>query len=26
LAICSDEACWSKNRRSVTLVAGGLGY
>jgi len=25
LAICSDEACWSKNRRSVTLVAGGLG-
>ena len=26
LSICSDEACWSKNRRSVTLVAGGLGY
>jgi len=25
LAICSDEKCWSKNRRSVTLVAGGLG-
>lgn len=25
LAVCSDEACWSKNRRSVTLVAGGLG-
>jgi peptidoglycan-associated lipoprotein len=25
LAVCSDEACWAKNRRSVTLVAGGLG-
>ena len=25
LAICSDEACWSKNRRSVTVVQGGLG-
>ncbi len=25
LAVCSDEACWSKNRRSVTLVTGGLG-
>ncbi len=25
LAICSDETCWSKNRRAVTLVAGGLG-
>ena len=25
LAICSDESCWSKNRRAVTLVAGGLG-
>ncbi|GLQ33782.1 peptidoglycan-associated lipoprotein [Amylibacter marinus] len=25
LEICSDEACWSKNRRSVTVVTGGLG-
>ena len=25
LAICSDESCWSKNRRAVTVVAGGLG-
>jgi len=25
LAVCSTEACWSKNRRSVTVVAGGLG-
>lgn len=25
LAVCSDEACWSKNRRAVTLVTGGLG-
>lgn len=25
LAICSDETCWSKNRRAVTVVAGGLG-
>jgi len=24
LAICSDESCWSKNRRAVTVVAGGL--
>ncbi|WP_069300405.1 peptidoglycan-associated lipoprotein Pal [Neptunicoccus sediminis] len=24
LAICSNEACWSKNRRAVTLVATGL--
>lgn len=24
LEICSDEACWSKNRRAVTLVAGGM--
>ena len=24
LEICSDEACWSKNRRAVTVVAGGL--
>ncbi len=25
LAICSEEDCWSKNRRSVTVVAGGFG-
>ncbi len=25
LEICSDESCWSKNRRAVTLVAGGIG-
>ena len=25
LAICSNESCWSKNRRSVTVVAGGMG-
>lgn len=25
LATCSDETCWSKNRRAVTVVAGGLG-
>jgi len=25
LAICSDETCWSKNRRAVTVVAGGIG-
>ncbi|MCP5075090.1 MAG: peptidoglycan-associated lipoprotein Pal [Rhodobacteraceae bacterium] len=24
IEICSDETCWSKNRRAVTLVAGGL--
>ena len=24
LEICSTEACWSKNRRAVTLVATGL--
>lgn len=24
LEVCSDEACWSKNRRAVTVVAGGL--
>lgn len=24
LAVCSTEECWSKNRRSVTLVATGL--
>ena len=25
LKVCSEEACWSKNRRSVTAVLGGLG-
>ena len=25
LAVCSDEECWSKNRRAVTVVQGGLG-
>lgn len=25
LAVCSTEACWSKNRRAVTVVAGGMG-
>ncbi len=25
LEVCSTEACWSKNRRAVTIVAGGLG-
>ncbi len=25
LEICSTEACWSKNRRAVTVVAGGMG-
>ena len=24
LAICSEEECWSKNRRAVTVVAGGF--
>jgi peptidoglycan-associated lipoprotein len=24
-AICSDETCWAKNRRAVTVVTGGLG-
>jgi peptidoglycan-associated lipoprotein len=23
LAVCSDETCWSKNRRAVTVVSGG---
>ncbi len=23
VALCSDESCWSQNRRSVTVVAGG---
>ncbi|MCF6306055.1 MAG: OmpA family protein [Rhodobacteraceae bacterium] len=25
LEVCSSESCWSKNRRAVTVVAGGLG-
>ncbi len=25
IAVCSTEVCWSQNRRSVTVVAGGLG-
>ena len=25
IEICSQERCWSKNRRSVTVVSGGLG-
>lgn len=25
LAICSEEACWAKNRRAMTVVAGGIG-
>ncbi len=25
LAVCSTEACWSQNRRAVTVVAGGIG-
>lgn len=25
LAICSTESCWSKNRRSVTIVTAGPG-
>ncbi len=25
IATCSDEACWSRNRRAVTVVTGGLG-
>jgi peptidoglycan-associated lipoprotein len=24
IEICSQEACWAKNRRAVTVVAGGL--
>jgi len=24
LAICSDESCYSRNRRAVTILAGGL--
>lgn len=25
LEICSNEACWSQNRRAVTVVSGNLG-
>lgn len=25
IEICSTEACWSKNRRAVTVVSAGLG-
>ncbi|MEM0976115.1 MAG: peptidoglycan-associated lipoprotein Pal [Pseudomonadota bacterium] len=25
LEICSNEACWAKNRRSVTVIEGGFG-
>jgi len=25
LEVCSSEICWSKNRRAVTVVAGGMG-
>ena len=25
LEVCSTEVCWSKNRRAVTVVAGGIG-
>jgi peptidoglycan-associated lipoprotein len=25
IEVCSMEKCWSQNRRSVTVVAGGLG-
>lgn len=24
-ALCSNESCWSQNRRAVTVVTGGLG-
>jgi len=24
IEVCSDEACYSKNRRAVTVLAGGL--
>ncbi|MEM8789198.1 MAG: peptidoglycan-associated lipoprotein Pal [Pseudomonadota bacterium] len=24
-AVCSNESCWSQNRRAVTVVTGGLG-
>jgi len=25
VAVCSNESCWSQNRRAVTVVTGGLG-
>lgn len=25
VAVCSDESCWSQNRRAVTVVTGGAG-
>jgi len=25
LAVCSTEECWSRNRRAVTVVSGGMG-
>lgn len=25
LAVCSSEECWARNRRSVTVVTGGMG-
>jgi peptidoglycan-associated lipoprotein len=25
IEVCSQERCWSKNRRSITVVSGGLG-
>lgn len=25
IEVCSDETCWSKNRRAVTVVTSGLG-
>lgn len=25
LEVCSQERCWSKNRRAVTVISGGLG-
>lgn len=25
VAVCSDESCYSQNRRAVTVVSGGLG-
>jgi peptidoglycan-associated lipoprotein len=25
LAVCSDEACYSQNRRAVTVISAGTG-
>ncbi|MBA4324974.1 MAG: peptidoglycan-associated lipoprotein, partial [Rhodobacter sp.] len=25
IKVCSDEACWSQNRRSVTVLSAGAG-